>query len=127
MSDESDLNSLIKEALENARKDRQKTIEAYENTKEALKTETDEDQRLNVMIADRPIKLLEQLTRSNEQLVRLAQIREKQISRKKEEKIKPVSIQDVLHAAKEENIDIDELNIRVEDDSVKKCGNGRFD
>lgn len=75
MTKKKTLDELLEEALFNAREDRIKTLEAFEKMKPALDA-SDPDK--TVIMGKTAGDLLEQLTRSNEQIVRLAQIRERQ-------------------------------------------------
>lgn len=113
------LDLLVAEALINAREDRTKTLEAYENMKAALKIETDTDIQKAMLVGEKAVNLLEQLTRSNEQIVRLAQIIERKESRKKEEDRKPIDLNDVRklkEELEEEEEEQRKINLRVEND-----------
>lgn len=81
----SSLDDLIEQAKENAVEDRDKTLDAYHKLKGALSADTEDETRIAMLLGPTVISLLEQLTRSNEQIVRLAQILERRESRKKEE------------------------------------------
>lgn len=112
------LDALLNEALANARKDRNLTLEAFEEMKVALRLETDEDLRKAMLVGEKPIKLLEQLTRSNEQIVRLAQLRERQDSRKKDDARKPLDLSQLSKIMEEEEEELGEssVNIRVKNE-----------
>jgi hypothetical protein len=91
------LDALVDEALSNAREDREKASDAYERMKDALSAE---ESNLNkaMLLGGTTVKILEQLTRANEQVVRLAQIKERRESKedsKKEKKI-PIDISELL-------------------------------
>lgn len=117
-----DLDSLIMEALNNARVDRVSALEAYDGVKKALSLADDEDLKNTMLVGDKPIKLLEQMTRSNEQIVRLAQIAEKRDSKKKEVKKTPISMEDIKKSLSDDDLeDLEEEvpQVRVENESTK--------
>lgn len=114
---DTELDTLIIEALLNARQDRTKTLEAYENMKSALKLESDDDVQKTMLVGQKAVDLLEQLTRSNEQIVRLAQIIERKEARKKEEKRKPIDLNDLKEFKNElEESYNEKIHLRVEND-----------
>ncbi len=84
------LDELINQAKINAEEDRDKTLEAYHKMKSVLTAETEDEVRGAMLLGPTVISLLEQLTRSNEQIVRLAQIAEKRESRAKQDERKPL-------------------------------------
>lgn len=88
------LEQLVDEALENIKSDRDKILDAHDKLKSALDATNME---ATAVIGGVAVKVLEQLTKSNEQIVRLAQIKERQESRTKQEESSDV-------------FDIDEIN-----------------
>lgn len=97
MTKTNNLDALVDEALSNAREDREKASDAYERMKDALSAE---ESNLNkaMLLGGTTVKILEQLTRANEQVVRLAQIKERRESKedsKKEKKV-PIDISELL-------------------------------
>lgn len=101
MSKRKSLDELLEEALINARNDRAMTLGAYDKMKEALDTKNPD---ATVTMGKTASDLLEQLTRSNEQIVRLAQIRERQEAREpKEDKDEPIDIE-ALQKAYDESL-----------------------
>lgn len=108
------LDNLVSEALKNAREDREKTLEAYEKVKKALNIESADDLNKAMLVGDKPVKLLEQLTRSNEQIVRLAQILQR-----KEEKMQTkervfIDLDSLEQKENEEEIMTNNIKTRVE-------------
>lgn len=81
MAEKKTLDELLAEALLNARNDRIMTLDAYGKMKPALDAN---DPDKTVIMGKIAGDLLEQLTRSNEQIVRLAQIRERQEAKQAE-------------------------------------------
>ncbi len=106
MAKTNNLDELVEEALLNAREDRDKASEAYEKMKDSLNAE---DDNLNkaMLLGATTVKILEQLTRANEQVVRLAQIKERRESKedsKKDKKV-PIDISELLRAESDESGD----------------------
>lgn len=77
------LDEVVDEALSNAREDREKSLEAFDKMKDSLDPA---DMQAAMLIGDKAVKLLEQLTRSNEQIVRVAQILQRKEEKEKEKK-----------------------------------------
>jgi hypothetical protein len=92
--DEKTFDGLVGEALENARSDRDRILEAYEKMKIALDAANAEQ---TVMMGQTATKLLEQLNKANEQVVRLAQIKERRESKLDDKKKDdgPIDIDDI--------------------------------
>lgn len=105
--EERGLEALVDEALENARKDRDRILDAYENMKDALDADNREQ---TVLMGQTATKLLEQLNKVNEQIVKLAQIKERQESKLAEKKktsdSSPLDIDDIksfMEAGRKQN------------------------
>lgn len=92
--EEKDFSQLVNEALENTRRDRDRILDAYEKMKIALNAA---DSEKTIMMGQTAVKLLEQLNKANEQIVRLAQIKEKQESKlgQKKDDSGPLDIDDI--------------------------------
>ncbi len=73
------LEELVDEALENVQSDRQKIVSAHDKLSTALDAN---NQEATILMGQVAVKVLEQLTKANEQIVRLAQIKEREESRK---------------------------------------------
>lgn len=92
---------LIEEALANANADRARAIEAFDNTKHIYDIDPDNknvEQLQGLMLVGQNIpKLLELAHKSNEQIIKLAQLREKKDSRvnKGEDLSRPITIEDL--------------------------------
>lgn len=88
------LEELVEEALTNVNEDRKRILDAHEKLKTALDAANQEQ---TVLMGKTAAVVLEQLTKANEQIVRLAQIKERQESRKskEEEDSDPFSIDDI--------------------------------
>lgn len=69
---------VVDEALENARSDRGLILEAFEEMKGALKIETSDDLQRTMLVGEKAVKLLEALTKNNTQLVKIAEMKQKQ-------------------------------------------------
>lgn len=87
---------LLEKALVNAVEDRVKTLDAYEKMKPSLSVETSDDLQQAMLVGNVAVKLLEQLTRSNEQIVKLAQLKERSESKTNNTKAEPVKLSDLL-------------------------------
>lgn len=75
--------SLLNESLANAKTDRQLALEAYNNVKsifENVDTTNVNSMQAILLVGQNVVKLLEQSSRSNEQIIRLAQLKEKEES-----------------------------------------------
>ena len=88
------LDDLVEEALNNVQEDRKRVLEAYEKTKGIL---NEQDIDAIEAAGNTVVKLLEALTKSNEQAIKLAQIREREESRKKVDdgKKNPLDIEEI--------------------------------
>lgn len=98
---ERSLDALLDEALTNTREDRERIKEAYEKMKEALNVKNE----AKILAADHAIKLIENLNKNNDIIVKLAQIKEREESRKKEKKGKaaPFDIDEIKTFAEKDN------------------------
>lgn len=97
------LEELVQEALENVRDDRGKILEAYNKMKDSLDSE---DQEKSMLLGNIAVKVLEQLTKSNEQIVRLAQIKEREETKKELKKDKvPIDIEALVKGYEENELD----------------------
>ena len=116
--------SLVTEALENARNDRERILEAFEEMKGALKLDTQEDLQKTMLVGEKAVKLLEGLTRTNEQVVRCAQILERKESKKKsnaneeEDKFR-IRTDDIASLRKQEEDSVSEMKENLEDEPGK--------
>lgn len=117
MSDEIDFDALAKEALNNARKDRSLVEESFEQMKDALKIETNEDVQKTMLVGEKAVKLLELLTKTNAQIIQISQLSQKKAP-KIEEEDEEVSftLADVIKAKKETS----DLEVRVEEVDAPK-------
>lgn len=105
-----DFENIVDEALENARQDREKVLGEITKLKDVFSGIDMNDtstQSSAMLLGDKVCKLLESLTKNNEQLVRLAQIKEKQESREKGAQNKPINLDDLKD-------DIDEYEVEGE-------------
>lgn len=77
------LEDLTEEALQNAREDRKKADEMLEQLNKVFDIDLEDQNSMQpaMLIGSHVVSLLEQKTRSNEQLVRLAQIKEREESK----------------------------------------------
>lgn len=72
------LEDLVNEALLNVDSDRKKVLDAYQKLEKVF-----DNAEQTMMAGTTAVKLLEQLTKANDQVVKLAQIKERQESRTK--------------------------------------------
>jgi len=97
---------LIEEALENAAEDRERAIEAFEKTKGIYNIDFNNPESMQgLMLLGQSIpKLLELAHKSNEQIIKLAQLREKEASQEKKSKKNsgPMNIDDIKAIFEEE-------------------------
>lgn len=105
---EKNLENLVDEALTNARKDRDRLLETWESMKDALDSN---NQEKTVLMGQTAVKLLEQINKANEQIVKLAQIKERQ-----ETKLA------TLNPSNDDKgpLDIDDIKIFVESQNSQK-------
>lgn len=92
---------LIEKALDNAIEDRKLAKEAYEQMKDIFNIEVDKPESMQAVMltGQSAIKLIESMSRSNEQIVKLAQMRQKDKPKEVEEDdSKPFDLE-VLKAA----------------------------
>jgi hypothetical protein len=98
MSKKRTFEELLEDALSNALEDRSKTLRAYDNMKDSLDLSSEESIQKAMLLGPTAVKLLEQLTRSNEQIVRLAQLKEKEESKEKNSKDSPLNLNELLES-----------------------------
>ena len=104
MTEERTFDGLVEEALANARADRDRILEAYEKVKSALDTANPEQ---NFTMGQTATKLLEQLNKANEQVVRLAQIKERRESKLDDKKKSsgPIDIDDIKDLVEKQKLE----------------------
>lgn len=110
MAKKNKFEDLLEESLENAREDRKKTQKAFERVESIISAETDEDIQKMMLVGEKVVKLLEQLTRSNEQIVRLAQLKERSEGKQSDGKRE---LFDVEALEEEYGEEVKDLKIRV--------------
>ena len=95
MEDSPGFDALLEEALLNAQKDRGLTMNAYEKMKPIFEIDSDDPQTLQsvMLVGQQAVKLLEQLSRSNEQIIKLSQLRQKDRPSSKDRK--PVDLEEL--------------------------------
>lgn len=76
---DSDYDSLISEALDNAKEDRGQAKDAFEKMRPIFEIDTTNSETLQavMLIGAQAVKLLESQSRSNEQIIKLAQLKQK--------------------------------------------------
>lgn len=77
--------SLVEEALDNAKSDREKVLEAYEDMKGALKIDSADDVQKTMLVGEKAVKLLDLLNKTNSQIIQLAQLEQKNGSKDRDE------------------------------------------
>ena len=92
------LDELVDQALQNAIEDRDKALEAYNKMKEALSVETTANVQTAMLVGTTAVSLLDQLSRSNEQIVKLSQIIERREARTSKDKKRPLDLEDLKKA-----------------------------
>lgn len=104
------LEELCDEARENARMDREKALEFLHKLKDVFDIDTKDSSSMSaaMLVGGNVVKLAEQLTRSNEQLVRLAQIKEREESKTKKDVSDKISLADIEKVAKTMELDDDD-------------------
>jgi len=94
---------LVEEALENAKSDRSLALDAFESLKpifEDIDRSKPESMQAVLLIGANAVKLLEQSSRSNEQVIKLAQLKEKESRAKEtEEDTMQFTLEDIKNAA----------------------------
>ena len=97
---EKTFDDLLNEALENAIEDRAVSKESFNKMKAVFDINIDDPSTMQgaMLIGANATKLLENLTRSNEQIIKLAQLKQKD-KPKNEEKIKPINLEELLKSA----------------------------
>lgn len=101
---ETSYEKLIEKALDNAIEDREKASVAYDSVKDIFNIDVNAPESLQglMLVGQTVPKLLELAHKSNEQIIKLAQLREKEKSKaKKKEKSGPISMQDIKEYMKE--------------------------
>ena len=98
---------LVNEALDNAKHDRNLALEAYDSMKqifEEIDAKNPETMQSVLLVGANAVKLLEQSSRSNEQVIKLAQLKEKETRNKEEDDSEGFhfTLEDVKRAAKEQ-------------------------
>ncbi len=118
---------LADEALANARSDRQQAQEMLASLKDIFSDINNEENMSKAMVlGDKAVDLLDQLSRSNEQIIRLAQIKEKEASRNKVEDDAPIDISVLLREVETRQLSpgsdysVEETIISCENDTAKK-------
>lgn len=86
MSKGVEFEELVEEALVNAQKDRELTMAAYDKMEAVFDIDAADPSTLQsvVLVGAQAVKLLEQLSRTNEQIMKLAQLRQKDVPANKE-------------------------------------------
>lgn len=118
MSDEIDFDTLAKEALENARKDRELVKESFENMKDALRIDTSEDVQKTMLVGEKAVKLLDLLNKTNAQIVQIAQLSQKKPKKVEEDDDEEFSFstRDLAELKQKMNEESEEeLKVRVEE------------
>ncbi len=79
MSKGVEFEELVEEALVNAQKDRELTMAAYDKMEAVFDIDAEDPSTLQsvMLVGAQAVKLLEQLSRTNEQIMKLAQLRQK--------------------------------------------------
>lgn len=104
--------ALLEEALANAQEDRNRAVEAFEQTKQIYDVKFDGEDKIEtlqglMLVGQNVHKLLEVANKSNEQIIKLAQLREKENSRKKEDTkgalFSPGEFEEIRNHLKEED------------------------
>lgn len=82
--EETSYESLLSEALQNAKDDRSRAVEAFEKTKDIYDVDTKDPETMRglMLLGQNIPKLLELASKSNEQIIKLAQLREKENPKK---------------------------------------------
>lgn len=89
---------VAEEVLKNARDDRQMALNQIEKLKDVFNIDTKNSESMSaaMLIGGSLVKLIEQLTRSNEQLVRVAQIKEREESKQAVAEKGPIDLESLL-------------------------------
>lgn len=99
---------LINKALENAISDRERAVNAYEKLKNIYDIDKSNDETLKglMLVGQNVSKVLELCQKSNEQIIQLAQIREKDKNKaKKDEKSTPLDIEEIRQIMNESKLE----------------------
>lgn len=101
-NDDVSFQDLVNEALKNAREDRKRAQEAYEKMKGVFEIDSDDPSTMQaaMLIGAQTVKLIETISSSNDQVIKVAALKQKE---------KPK----VLDEVQEGPIDIDELRKRM--------------
>ena len=93
MTTKKNLEDLFNKALLNIEEDREKLIELYEKAIDGKNFDSVDEVAI---LGNTAVKILETLNRVNEQIVKLAQIKEREESKGKKESVdKPFSVDDI--------------------------------
>ena len=94
--DDDDFDALLKQALDNAIEDRALTKDAYNKMKGVFEVDPQDPNTLQaaMFVGATTVKLLEQMSRANEQIVKLSQLRQKD-KPKEDGKRRPISVEDL--------------------------------
>lgn len=98
---------LVEEALVNAKQDRKLALNAYDSMKqifEDIDTSNVETLQSVLLVGANAVKLLEQSSRSNEQVIKLAQLKEKEKRNKEEDNSEKIqfTLEDIKKAAEQQ-------------------------
>lgn len=79
MADENSFDDLVDEALENAQEDRSIAKEAFKKMEPIFNIEVDDPSTMQAVMltGQQAVKLIESMSRSNEQIIKLAQLKQK--------------------------------------------------
>lgn len=122
-SKKTNFQKLVDEALSNAQGDRGRILDAYEYMRAALEInpKDDEERSTNMLVGGNAVKLLEQATRANEQIVKLAQIKERQENKENESNAKKgLTLDDIKAEGERTGISSEveeEVKLRVEEEN----------
>jgi hypothetical protein len=96
---------IAEEVLKNAREDRERALEQVKKLNGVFDIDVKDAASMNaaMLVGGSLVKLLEQLTRSNEQLVRVAQIKERQESKLVQDSSRPVDLSELMASRQEED------------------------
>lgn len=99
---------LIEKALENAISDRERAIEAFDKTKSIYDIDPGNASSIQglMLLGQSVPKLLDIANKSNEQIIRLAQIREKEQARdlKSKEEEEPFNVEEIVNKIEKKSL-----------------------
>lgn len=95
-----DYDTLIEKALENAIEDRKLAKDAYEHMKDIFEIDKTQPETMQAVMltGQQAVKLLESMSRSNEQILKLAQMRQKDEPKEKEEEPEAMDLETIREA-----------------------------